>query len=37
MKGLSVETAAVGGVCKKFLRIFKVHSSIPVSSHSRQD
>jgi hypothetical protein len=36
MKGLPVETAAVGGVCRKFLRILKAHSSIPVSSHSYQ-
>jgi len=37
MKALSVETTAVGGVCQKFLRILKAHSSIPVSSHSHQD
>ena len=37
MEGLSVETTAVGGVCQKFLRVLRAHSSIPVSSHSYQD
>jgi hypothetical protein len=27
MKGLAVETPAIGGACQKFLRIFKAHSS----------
>jgi len=29
MQVLSVETAAVGGVCREFPRVFKAHSSVP--------